>query len=419
MAASITGDTCLDEEIVAPATYGTPERCDALFTSLRRSDPIHWTSPKDYRPFWAISKYADILEVESKSDLFRNEPRMLLRTLKDEAKTRQLTGGSSVLLRNLTNMDAPDHQVYRRLTQAWFMPARIRTLEDDLRALARESIDHMLGLGGKCDFVSDVAALYPLRAIMRILGIPRADETTMLKLTQEIFGSEDPDIKRQRANVNVAETVKEFFAYFGRLTAERRRNPSDDVATIIANAEIAGKPIGDHEALSYYIIIATAGHDTTSSTIAGGLLALLQNPGEMWSLRAAPEHLSGAVDEMFRWVTPVKHFFRTATSEYTLRGMSIQAGDALMMCYPSANRDEDVFEDPFRFTIARSPNRHLAFGYGPHVCLGQHLAKMEIRIFFEELLRRTAQIDLAGPPAWVQSNFVSGLKSLPIRFCAA
>jgi cytochrome P450 len=406
----------IDNSIVDPSTYADPARYDALFAHLRAKSPVHWTEPDGYRPFWTVSKHKDIQDVEMHPDIFLNAPRLLLRSIKDEERTKAMTGGSTLLLRNLVNMDAPDHPIYRKLTQAWFMPIRIRALEEDLHALAREYVDRMASLGGQCDFVRDVAIWYPLRVIMRILGVPKDDEPKMLQLTQEIFGSEDQDVRSSSKNRNLAETIGEFGRYFAALTAERRKNPADDVTTVIANAQINGKLIADHEALSYYIIIATAGHDTTSSTTAGGMLALLQNPAQFALLKSDPSKLPGAVDEMIRWVTPVKHFFRTAAADTVLRGRPIKAGENLMMCYPSANRDEDVFSDPFSFDITRSPNRHIAFGYGPHLCLGQHLAKMEIRIFFEELLARLDHIELVGAPAWVQSNFVSGLKRLPVHY---
>jgi cytochrome P450 len=218
--------------------------------------------------------------------------------------------------------------------------------------------------------------------------------------------------------VNIAESVAEFSAFFRELSVARRANPTEDLASVIANAEIDGRPIADHEAMSYYILVATAGHDTTSSTTAGGLLALIDNPHECARLINDRALTSAAVDEMTRWVSPVRHFFRTASEDVILRGRSIKAGDNLMMCYPSANRDEDAFDKPFDFRVDRTPNRHLAFGYGPHLCLGQHLAKMEVRVFFEELLDRAGGFERAGEPAWLQSNFVSGLKALPIRFKA-
>ena len=407
--------SAIDDAIVSADTYARPERYDALFETLRRDDPLHWTAPSGHRPFWTVSKYEDIQSVEGDPALFINAPRLILRPIVVEERIRALTGGRSLLLRNLVNIDGDEHQAYRMLTQAWFMPPRLRTLEDDLRGLARQHMEILTERGGACDFVRDVASWYPLRVIMSILGLPSSDEAKMLKLTQDVFGPDDPDVKTD-PNVNVVSTVDEYRSYFGALTAVRRAEPTDDLASLIANARFNGSLIGDLEALSYYIIVATAGHDTTSSTTAGGLLALIQNQDQMRLLRDNPALLPGAIDEMLRWVTPVKHFFRTATADTELRGARIRKGDGLMLAYASANRDSDIFAEPFTFDIRRSPNRHIAFGYGPHVCLGQHLAKMEIRIFFEELLKRFDSFELDGEPAWLASNFVSGLKRMPIRY---
>ena len=409
--------TATGDAIVSPCTYADPGAMDALFTQLRRDDPVHRVEHPDYRPFWAVTKFTDIQEVERQPDLFLNAPRTFLRTLAYEERARAATGGNPALLRSLVFMDAPDHAQYRKLTQAWFMPGRIKALEDDIRMLAGEVIDRMADSGGTCDFAADVAPYFPVRVIMRILGVPRSDEPLILQLTQEIFGSDDPDVQAARTmTASLADTVKLFSDYFRDLTAERRRNPSDDLATVFAQAEIDGRPMADHESVSYYILVATAGHDTTSSTMAGGLLALIENPDAQARLRADPSLLPGAVDEMVRWVSPVRHFFRTATRDHELRGKAVRAGDSLMMCYPSANRDEDIFDDPFSFRIDRPANRHIAFGYGPHLCLGMHMARMEIRIFYEELLRRVASVELAGDPAWLASTNVGGLKRLPIRF---
>lgn len=400
--------------IVDEGLYAAPEAYHALLTELRETDPVCWAEPDEYSPFWIVSRHADIQEVELAKDVFVNAPRSLLRRKALDAQIEKLTGGRPFLLNSLVNMDGAEHSGHRKLTQAWFMPGRLKAIETALRGYAATYVDRMLATGGACDFMRDVASWYPLRTIMHILGVPAEDEPRMLQLTQQIFGPDDPDIRTEK--VDIVATVQGFFDYFGALIDRRKVKPADDIATIIANAEVAGEPIGRQEALSYFILIATAGHDTTSSTIAGGLLALIENPDQLAALQADPGLLSTAVDEMVRWVSPVTHFFRTAKQDYELRGKRIAAGQSLMMCYPSANRDAEVFEEPFRFDITRKPGRHLAFGYGPHVCLGQHLAKMEIRIFFEELLGRVEAFSLAGEPAWVRSNFVGGLKRLPIRF---
>ena len=301
----------VDEAIVDPRTYATPTVYDDIFSRLRRHDPVHWTQPQGHRPFWTVSRYADIQDVEINSQRFLNAPRLVLRSVAAEERVKALTGGRSLLLRNLVNMDGEEHQAYRRLTQSWFNAARLRELEPELRGIARRYVDRMLEMGGACDFAREVAVWFPLHVIMHVLGVPETDEPLMLKLTQQLFGPDDPDIKTA-APTDLVSTVEEFFAYFGKLTSERRAKPGDDVASLIANAEVGGQRIGDHEALSYYIIIATAGHDTTSSTIAGGLLALLQNPAQLARLRAEPALLPSAIDEMLRWVSPVKNFFRTA-----------------------------------------------------------------------------------------------------------
>jgi cytochrome P450 len=241
-----------------------------------------------------------------------------------------------------------------------------------------------------------------------------------MKITQEIFGPQDPDTQRSADPTAIFETVQDFSRWCDAITADRKANPTDDVATIIANATLPdGSPMGNMEAMSYYLIICTAGHDTTSSTSAAGLLELIRNPAEMAKLRANPELLPNAVDEFIRWASPVKHFFRTAAADTEVAGVPIKAGEAMLMAYPSANRDEAVFDDPFAFRVDRANARqHLAFGYGPHLCLGQHLAKMEIRILFEELLARFDDFELAGEPAWTRSSFVSGMKRLPIKYRA-
>jgi cytochrome P450 len=208
----------------------------------------------------------------------------------------------------------------------------------------------------------------------------------------------------------------DFFTYFNAMTEARRANPGDDLATVIANGKIKGEPLGPLETASYYIIVATAGHDTTSSSIAAGLQAFIDNPDQLAKLKADPSLLDGAANEIIRWATPVQHFMRTATEDYQLRDKTIKAGQHLSLIYLSGNRDDEAFRDPFTFDITREPNRHVAFGYGAHVCLGQHLAKMEIKAFFKELLSRLDGIEITGEVKRVQSSFVSGLKSLPVRY---
>ncbi|MBR0838918.1 cytochrome P450 [Bradyrhizobium liaoningense] len=408
----------LDDRIADPAVYGNPAVYDEIFTSLRRNDPMRWTSPAGYRPFWTVTRYQDIVEIERQNDKFINEPRLNLNLIEDEERVRAGPGrGTTNPMRMLVNMDGAMHRAHRNITQSWFLPASLRKIESDVAALAKEFVDLLEARGGECDFAADVAVWFPLRVIMTILGMPREDDQKMLRLTKGILGAADREIANGlSAGETKRKAIEEFFAHFATPIAERRARPTGDLASVIANAEVDGRPISDVEAISYFVIIATAGHDTTSSSIAGGLHALIHNPSEMEKLRSSPQMLPSAVEEMLRWVSPVKHFFRTATDSYVLRGRSIAAGESLMMCYPSANRDEDVFEDPFSFKIDRAQNRHLAFGFGVHQCLGLHLARLEMKAFFTEFLSRVEHVELAGEPAWIEGSVVSGLKHLPIRY---
>jgi cytochrome P450 len=408
----------IDEVITDPKTYGDEHLYHQAFAQLRRDDPVHWSTPRDYRPFWAITRHADIMAVELNSANFKNEPRQFLTTVADEKLLLEQTG-SGTFARNLVAMDDPDHKAYRALTAAWFGPKSVRQLEAEITALARETVDRLIELGGQCDFAADVSAWYPLRTIMIVLGVPREDEPLMLRLSQKLFGSTDAEAGGGGGVASMMEAFAEFNAYFSRVTEDRRINPRNDVASILANATINGAPIGEAERNAYYLIVAAAGHDTTSSAISGGLLGLIRNPEEMAKLRADPSLIGNAVDEFIRWTTPVKHFFRTALADCDVAGRQVKAGDSLMMCYPSGNRDEAAFRDPFDFRVDRpDAKKHLAFGYGPHLCLGNSLAKLEIRILFNELLARIDDIELAGDPAWVEASFVSGLKRLPIRYRA-
>jgi cytochrome P450 len=415
----------LANTIVDPKAYADGRRIDECFSTLRREAPLAVAQPDGFDPFWVVTRHADIQTVERLNDVFHNGDRpTVVTTIDADRKVRQMTGGSPHLVRSLVQMDNPDHFAYRRLTQAWFLPQNLRGLEARIRELARATVDRMASRGGQCDFARDVAFLYPLHVIMEVIGVPHIDEARMLKLTQELFGSADPDLNRTGKDVTdvtqgveeVQKTVMDFMTYFNAMTEDRRKNPRKDLASVIANGQVDGKPLGHLEAMSYYIIAATAGHDTTSNTTAGGLWALAQNPDQFRKLKANPALIPGHVEESIRWVTPVKHFMRSATQDTELAGTKIAKGDWLMLCYPSGNRDEAVFTDPFKYDIERTPNKHVAFGYGAHVCLGQHLGRMEMRILWEELLPRLESIELSGEPRNTQANFVCGPKTVPVRY---
>lgn len=415
----------LAETIVDPRAYQDRARSDDAFTRLRAEAPLGLAQPEGYDPFWVVTRFDDIQTVEKQNELFHNGDRStVVTTIEADQKVRAMMGGSPHLVRSLVQMDNPDHFAYRRLTQSWFLPQNLRGLEARIREIARGFVDRMAASGGRCDFARDVSFLYPLHVIMEVMGVPEADEPRMLKLTQELFGSADPEVNRSgqaltdtdQALASLQATVMDFMTYFNAMTEDRRQNPRNDLASVIANGAIEGQPLGHLEAMSYYIIAATAGHDTTSNTTAGALWALCEHPEQFRKLKADLSLIPGHVEESIRWETPVKHFMRTATDDAELAGQKIAKGDWLMLCYPSGNRDESHFTDPFKYDVARSPNKHVAFGYGAHVCLGQHLARMEMRIFWEELLPRLESIELDGTPTRTAASFVCGPKSVPVRF---
>ncbi len=410
--------------LVDPKAYADRRLHDA-FTWLRANNPVGLAEPEGFDPFWAVTKHADILEVSRQNALFCSGRKQVVITNKAaDAKIRAINNGDHNIIRSLVSMDAPDHPKFRALTQAWFLPQNITKLEARIREIARRSVDRMAVRGGRCDFVADVALGFPLHVVMNIMGVPEADEPRMLMLTQQIFGPQDPDMAREGNQNNdpakwaeqLAAIFADFSGFFSAISADRRATPRDDLATIIANAKVDGQAIAERDAMSYYIIVATAGHDTTSSSTAGAMWALAENPALFARVKNDPSLIPGLVDEAVRWTTPVKHFMRTATADAEVGGRPIAKGDWLMLCYASGNRDEDVFEAPFEFRPERKHNKHLAFGYGAHLCLGQHLAKMEMRILFEELFPRLRSIALDGVPRNSESSFVNGPKALPIRF---
>jgi cytochrome P450 len=410
--------------VVDPKAHADPARLDAAFTWLRQNDPLARADLPGHDPFRIVTKHADILEISRDSALFPyGDFPSTFAPHEQVERGREARAAGRPLIYTLVQMDEPDHMKYRALTQAWFMPQNIKKLEGRIRELAREAVARMDSLGGECDFVDEVALHFPLRVIMEILGVPRADEPRMLKLTQELFGATDPDLRRKGEEETpearqqmVQASMMDFFNYFKELTEDRRAHPRDDVASTIANAQVDGQPISDLDVMSYYLIIATAGHDTTSSSTAGAMWALAERPAELAKVLTNPALIPSLVDESIRWTTPVRHFMRTAAEDTTLRGRAIAKGEWLMLCYPSGNRDEEVFDDPYDFHVDRSPNRHLAFGYGAHLCLGQHLAKMEMRILWEELLPRLKSVGLAGQPKLSEASFVNGPKALPIQY---
>ena len=404
-------------DLVDPTVMGNENTMHALLSQLRNESPVAYCDHPDYEPFWVVTRHEDIKYISQNNELFINNPRTVL--VPREVEEMLLKNfGTRNGLETLIHMDNPKHRKLRGVTREWFKPNPVARLTPMVEEIAREFVDRMEAMGGECDFVKDVALLYPLRVIMKILGVEESEEPMMLKLTQELFGSADPDQARGPGdNIDdFAAVLFDFFNYFKGVVEARRANPTDDLATVIANAMVDGEPIQELDQISYFIISATAGHDTTSATTAGGMGALLDFPDQFAKLQANPELAHDAAREMIRWVSPVRHMVRTATEDVTLQGQTIKAGESLSLWYPSANRDERAIENPEVFDLARDNRNQLAFGYGGHMCLGQHLAVLEVGIFFKELMSRIESIELAGEPQWVDAVFVGGMKSMPVRY---
>lgn len=399
-----------------PTAYADDTRLHTALTHLRAKNPVAWVDNRPYRPFWAITKHADIMAIERDNELFISEPRPLLATAAaDDLAKQQLEAGMG--LRTLIHMDDPHHRKVRAIGADWFRPKAMRALKVRVDELAKRYVDKMRDIGPECDFVTAIAVDFPLYVIMSLLGLPEEDFARMHMLTQEMFGGDDDEYKRDGGSLeDQLAVLMDFFAYFSTLTASRRANPTEDLASAIANGTIDGEPLSDVDTASYYVIVASAGHDTTKDAISGGLHALIENPDQLARLQAQPDLMGTAVEEMIRWSTPVKEFMRTATADTTVRGVPIAKGESVYLAYVSGNRDEEVFANPHRFDVARDPNKHLAFGYGVHFCLGAALARMEMNSLFTELLSRLDSIELAGTPELSATTFVGGLKHLPIRY---
>ncbi|MDX1888262.1 cytochrome P450 [Mycolicibacterium sp. 050158] len=399
-----------------PTAYADDDRLHAALAELRANNPVAWVDDRPYRPFWAITKHADIMAIERDNELFLSEPRPLLATAAaDDLAKEQLAAGMG--LRTLIHMDDPHHRKVRTIGADWFRPKAMRDLKVRVDELAKRYVDKMADIGPECDFVTDIAVDFPLYVIMSLLGLPESDFGRMHMLTQEMFGGDDDEYKRDGGSLeDQLAVLLDFFAYFSTLTASRREHPTDDLASAIANGTIDGEPLSDVDTASYYVIVASAGHDTTKDAISGGMRALIDNPGELQRLRDDPGLMPTAVEEMIRWSTPVKEFMRTAARDTTVRGVDIAEGESVYLAYVSGNRDEEVFTDPFRFDVGRDPNKHVSFGYGVHFCLGAALARMEMNSLFTELVPRLESVELAGTPELSATTFVGGLKHLPIRY---
>ena len=396
--------------LIDPACYAAHGYPHEEWRSLRREAPLEHFDAPGWPSFWAVTKHADIVEISKQPELFLNAPGMVL--------SREVPGRDpqQMQIRTIINMDPPDHRAYRAVASPYFTPRALKSLDPLVQDTARQLVDS-LGDEGECDFITDVASLHPLKVIARILGVPSSDEPFILKLTNELFGAEDPEFQRDEDRMQGLRSLfMEFWEYFGKIMQDRRQNPRDDLASVFANAKIDGEPMGELETMGYCLIAFTAGHETTRGSIGGGLQALLDFPEQRERWARDPDLTALAIDEIVRFVTPVNTMVRTATQDYELRGRRIREGDKLVLFYASANRDEEIFESPDELVLDRNPNRHLGFGIGEHFCLGAHLARKTSGTLFRELLGRLEWVEPAGAPARTASNLVPGIKHMPIRY---
>ncbi|MFO7279975.1 MAG: cytochrome P450 [Thermoanaerobacterales bacterium] len=369
-----------------------------------------------FSPFWVLLRHEDVLAVSRDNDLWHNTPRAVLGP--DEDVERMVSSGMP-LPASLVHLDGDDHRKHRKVTSDWFKPAAVRRRQPRIDEIADLFVERMRSLGGRCDFARDIAQPYTLRVIMDIYGVPEEDEPLMLDLTQGIFGAADPEFQGDAPDpgTRLLDAAMRFAQYFNEVTADRRACPRDDLATVIATGEVDGRPMDDLHRFWYYVIVATAGHDTTSYALSGGMEAMLRDPEQLAALRDDPELVVNAADECVRWTSPVRHFMRYATREATVAGVTVPEGGRVLLSYPSANRDERVFRDAMTFDVRRDDaDKLVAFGGGAHFCLGSQFARRELRTMLLRLSQQLAHIELDGDPEWSQSHFVSGVKHLPVRY---
>jgi hypothetical protein len=403
--------------VISPDGHSDDAGLQAAFKLLRAEAPVLWVDTPGMRPFWLLSRHGDISKVERRGAPFVAAPRTFLTSRMTEERLERMLGQPYVL-RGLLQMDDPEHADYRAVAQPSLAPAALAAMEPWLESWAEHIVSRIAGRSEAFDFTKEIAVPFSIRGIMRLLGLPEADDDLILKLSWGLVGPEDP-VRRlaDHPTAAICRAGLGFQTYFDPVAADRRACPRHDLSSVIATAEVQGKPMPDYERFSYYTMIATGGHDTIAFCLSGGMHALAEQPDQLARLRADPSLIDTAIEEMLRWTTPGRHIVRTATEDVELGGHIIRAGEAVALFFNSANRDETVFADPDQFRIDRRPNPHLAFGLGRHHCIGAHMARLEMRALLKALLPRLESAVLAGPPRRTSSIMVSGIASLPIR-CA-
>jgi cytochrome P450 len=404
-------------DIIGPDHYAKNGYPHEEWALLRREAPIYWYDRTPGIPFWAVTKHEDIVTLSKQPRRFQNGPRLAVFP-PDPGQSEEERPDE--FGRHLLIMDPPQHHQYRRLISNRFTPRALRAMHADIDRIACDILNEITtgGASAEVDFVETVSSVLPLAVIADMLGVPRDDWKLLFQWTNELIGAGDPEYRREGETAD--ETSERarlgMLEYFSKMIEARRREPRDDLVSILANAELDGGPLPLENLMAYYNLIVIAGNETTRNATSGGLLALIENPGELEKLRRDPSLVPKAVEEIVRWTTPVIQFCRTATEDVEMRGQKIRAGEAFCLFYPSANRDEDVFDDPFVFRVDRDPNPHVAFGIGEHFCLGANVARLELNVMFRQLVTRLDHVELAGPVERLRSSFLGGVKHMPIRY---
>jgi cholest-4-en-3-one 26-monooxygenase len=380
----------------------------AYFKLLRAEAPVAFNPEPDGPGFWVISKYEDVKAISRNPTVFSSWQGG---TNIDDLPPEDLAGTRAIML----NMDPPQHVKYRRLVQRGFTPRMIQKQEVHIRDLARRIVDRV-AVKGECEFVSEVAAELPMQVICEMVGVPEEDRRTIYDLSNRLIGFDDPEFQTSLDIGKQAAT--QMFLYASKLAERARRCPADDLATALATGDVDGETLSDLDYNSFFLLLAVAGNETTRTVTSHGMRLLIEHPEQRARLVKDPSLIPSAIEEIVRYNPPVMYFRRTAMRDTQIRGIDIRAGDKLTLWYPSANRDEDVFVDPERFDVGRTPNEHLAFGIGEHFCLGASLARLELVVIFEELLRRLPDMQLAAPIRRLRSNFIDGVKEMRVRFTA-
>jgi len=409
--------TSLDDALILPSAYREQGRPVSEWEWLLRNDPIHWTEAEGREPFWAITRHRDVSEVAHQPGLFSSEAGGIMVLTEVELGSRRPEGEDLTGMRIIITMDPPDHRTFRKVAAGYFSPRNIKSLTQVIETTAQGIVAELATHGDEpVDFLETVAERHPVRVLCTILGVPRDQEDELLYITEHLFDREDNSLSREEQAKAEADLGARVLELFSAIIADRRENPRADLATLLATAVLEnGEPMGMAETLGYYLIVFTAGHDTTKYALAGGVAAFLDNPGEWRRLRENRSLINPAVEEIVRFTAPVNYSGRTAMADCEIGGVPIHKGDRLALYFGAANRDPEVFSNPQVFNIGRDPNRHLGFGWSEHFCLGAHLARSSLSAVIGVLAERIESMEAAGSPSFAPASLVHGYRSLPIR----